>query len=117
MSGIRRYSCFRYILSCCRPWSSSSRAEVIVSDAETKSERGKSAALHVFRAAKTTAHNLPKVRIRIIPLLITLATTALAGVLGWAMWETYMGTPWTRDGTVRVYIVKMVPQVVGQIVE
>src|SRR5271163_3041842 len=117
MSGIRRCSCFRYILSCCRPWSSSSRAEIVMSDAETKSERGKSVDLHVFRSAQPTARNLPKVRIRIIPLLITLATTALAGVLGWAMWEAYIGTPWTRDGTVRVYIVKMVPQVVGQIVE
>jgi RND family efflux transporter MFP subunit len=84
-------------------------------DAETKSEHGKSADLHVFRSAQPTARNLPK--IRIIPLLITLATTALAGVLGWAMWEAYMGAPWTRDGTVRVYVVKMAPQVVGQIVE
>jgi multidrug resistance efflux pump len=88
-----------------------------MSDAETKSERGKSGDLNVFRSAQPAARNLPRVRIRIIPLVITLATTALAGVLGWAMWEAYMGTPWTRDGTVRVYIVKMVPQVVGQIVE
>jgi RND family efflux transporter MFP subunit len=86
-----------------------------MSDAETKSEHGKSADLHVFRSAQPTARNLPK--IRIIPLLITLATTALAGVLGWAVWEAYMGAPWTRDGTVRVYVVKMAPQVVGQIVE
>ena len=28
-----------------------------------------------------------------------------------------MGAPWTRDGTVRVYVVKMAPEVVGQIVE
>jgi multidrug resistance efflux pump len=88
-----------------------------MSDAETKSERGKGADLHVFRSAQPTAPNLPKVRIRIIPLLITLATTALAGVLGSAMWEAYMGAPWTRDGTVRVYVVKMAPEVVGQIVE
>ena len=88
-----------------------------MSDAETKSERGKSADLHVFRSAQPTARNLPKVRIRIIPLLITLATTALAAVLGWAMWDAYMGAPWTRDGTVRVYVVKMAPEVVGRIVE
>jgi hypothetical protein len=66
-----------------------------MSHAETNSERGKGADLHVFRSAQPTARNLPKVRIRIIPLLITLATTALAGVLGWAMWEAYMGAPWT----------------------
>jgi multidrug resistance efflux pump len=88
-----------------------------MSYAETKSERGKGADLHVLRSAQPTARNLSKVRIRIIPLLITLATTALAGVLGSAMWEGYMGAPWTRDGTVRVYVVKMAPEVVGQIVE
>jgi hypothetical protein len=68
-----------------------------MSDAETKSERGKIADLHVSRSAQPTARNLPEVRIRIIPLLITLANTALAGVLGWAMWEAYMGAPWTRQ--------------------
>jgi multidrug resistance efflux pump len=88
-----------------------------MSYAETKSERAKGADLHVLRSAQPTARNLSKVRIRIIPLLITLATTALAGVLGSAMWEGYMGAPWTRDGTVRVYVVKMAPEVVGQIVE
>jgi multidrug resistance efflux pump len=88
-----------------------------MSDAETKSDRGKSDDLSVSRSAQPAARSLPKVRIRIIPLLITLATTALAGVLGWAMWEAYMGAPWTRDGTVRAYVVKMAPQVVGQIVE
>ena len=33
------------------------------------------------------------------------------------MWNAYMATPWTRDGTVRVYVVTMAPQVAGQIVE
>jgi hypothetical protein len=54
---------------------------------------------------------------RIMPLLITLATTALAGLLGWAMWGVYMGTPWTRDATVRAYVVTMAPEVTGRIVE
>jgi multidrug resistance efflux pump len=49
--------------------------------------------------------------------LITLATTAVAGVLGWAMWDAYMGAPWTRDGTVRTYVVTMAPEVAGRIVE
>jgi multidrug resistance efflux pump len=88
-----------------------------MSDAETKSKRGKSADLHVSHSAQPTARNVPKVRIRIIPFLITLATTALAGVLGWAMWEAYMGAPWTRDATVRSYVVTMAPQVAGRIVE
>src|SRR5439155_24681590 len=51
------------------------------------------------------------------PILITLAAIAIAVALGWAMWEAYMGAPWTRDGTVRVYIVTMAPEVAGRIVE
>jgi multidrug resistance efflux pump len=59
----------------------------------------------------------PRRRLRILPLLITLAAIAVAVVLGRAMWDTYMGAPWTRDGTVRAYVVTMAPQVAGQIVE
>ncbi len=88
-----------------------------MSDAETKSERGKSADLHAFRSAQPAARKTRKVRIRIVPLLITLATVALAAVFGWAMWEAYMGGPWTRDGTVRTYVVRMAPEVAGRIVE
>jgi multidrug resistance efflux pump len=33
------------------------------------------------------------------------------------MWNVYMAAPWTRDATVRVYIVTMAPQVAGQIVQ
>jgi multidrug resistance efflux pump len=54
--------------------------------------------------------------LRIIPVLITLTTVALAVPLGWAMWDAYMGAPWTRDGTVRVYVVTMAPEVAGRIV-
>jgi multidrug resistance efflux pump len=59
----------------------------------------------------------PRRRLRLLPLLITLATVAVAVVLGRTMWDAYMGAPWTRDGTVRVYVVTMAPQVAGQIVE
>src|SRR5262249_5972524 len=54
---------------------------------------------------------------RIMPFVITLVTTALAGLFGWAMWGVYMGTPWTRDATVRAYVVTMAPEVAGRIVE
>jgi len=54
---------------------------------------------------------------RIFPLLVTLTVIAAAGVLGWATWDTYMDAPWTRDGTVRAYVVTMAPQVAGRIVE
>jgi RND family efflux transporter MFP subunit len=33
------------------------------------------------------------------------------------MWTTYMGTPWTRDGRVRVYVVTIAPQIAGTITE
>jgi RND family efflux transporter MFP subunit len=56
-------------------------------------------------------------RLRILPVVITLATIAVAVPLAWAMWDAYMGAPWTRDGTVRAYVVTMAPQVAGQIVE
>src|SRR5271156_2237563 len=52
-----------------------------------------------------------------VPILITLATVALAALLAWAGWEAYMAAPWTRDGTVRVYVVTMAPEVAGRIVE
>src|ERR1700721_1066606 len=56
-------------------------------------------------------------RPRIVPFLITLAAVALAGLLGWAMWGVYMGSPWTRDATVRPYVATMAPEVAGRIVE
>jgi multidrug resistance efflux pump len=58
-----------------------------------------------------------KSRIPVVPILITLATVAVAALLGWAAWQAYMGAPWTRDGTVRAYVVTMAPEVAGRIVK
>ena len=44
-------------------------------------------------------------------------TAATAVALGREMWDAYMGAPWTRDGTVRAYVVTMAPEVAGRIVE
>jgi multidrug resistance efflux pump len=52
-----------------------------------------------------------------IPLLITLATLVIAGLLGSATWGVYMAAPWTRDATVRAYVATMAPEVAGRIVE
>src|SRR6202453_4682659 len=58
-----------------------------------------------------------KPRIPLAPISITLVTLAVAALLGWAGWEAYMAAPWTRDGTVRVYVATMAPEVAGRIVE
>jgi multidrug resistance efflux pump len=57
-----------------------------------------------------------RARIRLLPLLVTLAAVALAVWLGRAMWNAYVAAPWTRDGTVRAYVVTIAPQIAGQIV-
>ena len=54
---------------------------------------------------------------RLARVLATLAVVGVAGALGWRMWEAYMTTPWTRDGTVRAYVVTVAPQISGRIVE
>jgi multidrug resistance efflux pump len=64
-----------------------------------------------------TARAGRKAGIRVVPVLTTLVAVALAGSLSWAMWQAYMAAPWTRDGTVRAYVVTMAPEVAGRIVE
>lgn len=54
---------------------------------------------------------------RLSRVLLTLAVVGVAGVLAWRMWATYLTTPWTRDGTVRAYVVTVAPQISGRIVE
>ncbi len=58
-----------------------------------------------------------KLRIRIASKLITLGSVAVAAFLAWATWQIYMSAPWTRDGTVRAYVVTMAPEVAGRIVK
>jgi RND family efflux transporter MFP subunit len=54
--------------------------------------------------------------IRGIGIVVTLAAIALAVPLSMAMWKHYMEAPWTRDSTVRVYVITMAPEVSGRIV-
>ena len=61
--------------------------------------------------------NKRRSRIRAVPVLVTLGTVALAARLSYAMWRAYVAAPWTRDGTVRVYVVTLAPEVAGRIVE
>jgi multidrug resistance efflux pump len=55
--------------------------------------------------------------IHVVPILVTVAGVAVAAAAGWQAWQYYMGAPWTRDGTVRAYVVKIAPQVAGEIVK
>ncbi|HEY2534438.1 MAG TPA: HlyD family secretion protein [Xanthobacteraceae bacterium] len=89
-----------------------------MSDIEVKSRREavEESFAAVVRAPERAARDTATRRPRIIPLLITLAVIAVAIVLGRAMWDAYMGIPWTRDGTVRAYVVPMAPEVAGRIV-
>ena len=87
-----------------------------MSDTEAKLDRGTNPDLRVVRPAPPPAREARKRRIRILPFLITLVTAGVAVVLGWAMWKEYMDAPWTRDGTVRTYVVAMAPEVAGRIV-
>jgi multidrug resistance efflux pump len=89
-----------------------------MSDVEIKAKReGATDKPAAVWSAEPTPRETPRRRLRILPLLITLATIAVAVVLGRAMWDAYMGAPWTRDGTVRAYVVTMAPEVAGRIVE
>jgi multidrug resistance efflux pump len=92
-----------------------------MSEVETKLKRdtpvGEIGTLAVPDHSESAMRQAARRHLRVIPLLVTLAAIALAVPLGWAMWNTYMGEPWTRDGTVRAYVVTMAPEVAGHIVQ
>jgi RND family efflux transporter MFP subunit len=54
---------------------------------------------------------------RALSLAMTLAAVVVAVVFGRALWRAYVDTPWTRDGTVRAYVVTVAPEVFGRIVD
>jgi RND family efflux transporter MFP subunit len=56
-------------------------------------------------------------RIHVLPVFTTFVACALAAAATWAIWQAYMASPWTRDGTVRVYVVGMAPEIAGRITE
>ena len=85
-----------------------------------ESEARESPQATAIEPAATAPHleNAPEQRRRrALSSIVTAIAVAVAGVLGTAMWNAYMGSPWTRDGTVRAYVVTMAPEVAGRIVE
>src|ERR1700674_3915572 len=90
---------------------------MLMSSVELRSEHArKSDGSAVPRPLASNQDNT-KWRIPIAPILLTLGTVTVAALLAWAMWQAYMGAPWTRDGTVRAYVVTMAPEVAGRIVK
>lgn len=84
---------------------------------ELRSERaGHGGGSDVPRRSARQRDNV-KSPVRLGPILITLGAVGIAVLSTWAMWQAYMGTPWTRDGTVRAYVVTMAPEVAGRIVK
>jgi RND family efflux transporter MFP subunit len=56
-------------------------------------------------------------RLRVLPVLGTVLV-ALVGVGAvWILWQDYVARPWTRDGTVRAYIVTLAPEISGRVTE
>ena len=88
-----------------------------MTDTQTEAKSSKAGDRDAVWSPAPLARDKERPRRRIIPVLFTLVTVALAVPLGLAMWDAYMGAPWTRDGTVRVYVVTMAPEVAGQIVK
>ena len=56
-------------------------------------------------------------RLRLLPILVTLMVAVLGAGAAWLLWQDYMARPWTRDGTVRAYVVTLAPEVSGQVTE
>jgi RND family efflux transporter MFP subunit len=87
-------------------------------EARQQSETVRGSASAVAERSKSPPKSAPDVRRRsMLPFALTAIAVAIAGALTVAMWDAYMRAPWTRDGTVRAYVVTIAPQVSGQIVE
>jgi RND family efflux transporter MFP subunit len=56
-------------------------------------------------------------RLRLLPVLATMSVAAIGIVATGLLWQNYEGKPWTRDGTVRAYVVTLAPQVAGEVTE
>ncbi len=48
---------------------------------------------------------------------VTCSVVAVAGIVGWSLWNYYMDDPWTRDGRVRADVVGVAADVSGLVTE
>ena len=89
-----------------------------MSDAETEAKHeAPGDAVTPARALPPHVPDSARRRLRFFPLLLTLVAVAVAVPLGRATWDVYMQAPWTRDGTVRAYVVTLAPEVAGRVVD
>ncbi|MDB5635965.1 MAG: family efflux transporter, subunit [Bradyrhizobium sp.] len=88
-----------------------------MSSVELKSEHARKSEGSTVPRPLASNQNNTKWRIPIAPILLTLGTVMVAALVAWATWQVYMGSLWTRDGTVRAYVVTMAPEVAGRIVK
>src|SRR5712672_4465458 len=88
-----------------------------MSSVELKSERARQSGGSDVPPHVASGRDSIKTHMRVVPILITLGTVVVAALLAWATWQVYMAAPWTRDGTVRAYVVTMAPEVAGRIVK
>ena len=56
-------------------------------------------------------------RLLLLPVLATISVAAISIAASVLLWQTYQGKPWTRDGTVRAYVVTLAPQIAGEVTE
>ncbi len=68
-------------------------------------------------AAEIPADRHPARILRVVPIMVTAVTVALACLAAWAIWDAYVAAPWTRDGAVRAYVITVTPEVSGRIVQ
>jgi multidrug resistance efflux pump len=93
------------------------RQQLEASGSEGQESRGPNGLEREPAAPRPLEARVTPTRRRLLPIVVTLVAVAIAIVLGKAMWNAYMGAPWTRDATVRAYVVTMAPEVSGRIVE
>lgn len=62
-------------------------------------------------------HTTPTTRVALWRFLPTVLAILAAATSVWLIWETYVASPWTRDGTVRAYVLMVTPQLSGRVTE
>jgi multidrug resistance efflux pump len=82
-------------------------------DSSNRKQNGFSSAKSMSKRRRDVARNLRLLARR----LATVGMAAVAGLGALLAWSLYNAAPWTRDGSVRVQVANVAPQISGQITE